>query len=62
MAKKIIRLYRSNNQWIADHEGDARVRQLFGTTRIPTIFTTTTPDYVVMAKIQSLNPDKIVTF
>lgn len=46
--------------WIADHMGDLRVLDLFGTTIIPTAFTSAASPEFVRDQIQYLNPKKMV--
>ena len=56
----VIELYKVDGVWLADFVGDAEIKRLFGQTALPTPFTTVTDFKVVQAKIQALNPDKLV--
>jgi hypothetical protein len=53
-----IILKRSENCWIAHHEGDRadELQELFGTTDIPTAFTEKADPEIVLAEIRRLNP------
>lgn len=57
---KTIELYLTNQGWMANHIGDEEIRSLFGTTIIPTAFTSKAQADTVQAKIAALNPDKNV--
>ncbi len=53
-----IILQRFNGLWHGQHVGPLgdTVRDLFGTGILPTPFSTSVPDGVVLAKVQQLNP------
>ncbi len=57
MQSQII-LQRLGDLWHAQHVGPlgASVREVFGTGTLPTPFSTNLPDWVVLAKVQALNP------
>ncbi len=57
MQSQII-LQRLNGLWHGQHVGPLgdTVRDLFGTSILPTPFATNVPDWVVLAKVQALNP------
>ena len=52
---KNIKLFTQNGNWIARTD-DTEVIRLFGTTDLPTAFTTRTDADQVLAAIQRLNP------
>ena len=57
---KNIKLFPRNGDWIARTD-DTEVIRLFGTTDLPTAFTTRTDADQVLAAIQSLNPSANVS-
>jgi hypothetical protein len=59
---RIIRLKHTETGWTADFVGDDEIKSLFGTTVIPTAFTSLAPGPYVQAEIQRLNPDCLVVF
>lgn len=62
---KSIQLYTQNGSWIcaflSDNSPDQEIIKLFGTHHLPTAFRATMPSHLVLAEIQKLNPDSVVT-
>lgn len=60
----MIGLYKANGSWIADWSNSPRhaeIKDLFGTTHIPTAFTDKAAASAVIAEISRLNPNETVT-
>ena len=58
---KTIKLYLKGNTWVADWVDDTSVFELFGTTKLPTMFRGDSPAEEVQAAIQQFNPEYSVT-
>ncbi|MFQ5914167.1 MAG: hypothetical protein ACE5JS_13390 [Nitrospinota bacterium] len=56
LAEKIIRLYRTNGVWIADHVNDDRMRADLGTTKVPWPFTSEAKAVEVLADVVDRQP------
>lgn len=58
-----ILLYRQGGMWVGEHFGPAaqEIRELFGTTILPTPFSAVVSPGEVMETIQDLNPGKVVS-
>ena len=54
---KEIRLFTTPKGWMADFGNDAAILSLFGTSIIPTAFTSRATASVVRAEISRLNPE-----
>ena len=54
-----LRLHRDG--WFADFHHDEKIRQLFGSTILPTAYTANAAPLVVLVAIQKLNPGIRVT-
>lgn len=59
MERKLIKLRQdlAADAWIANFEGDEKVRKLFGTTILPTPFAASVDASIVLERVQKLNPD-----
>lgn len=57
-----IELHVEAGQWLATWKGDgaARIVDLFRTDTLPTAYAAAVPDWVVMEKVQGLNPGAVV--
>lgn len=61
-ATNTILLYRQGGMWVGEHFGPKaqEVRELFGTTVLPTPFSSIVSPGEVMETVQSLNPHAVV--
>ena len=57
-----IKVFAQGNAWMVDFVGNNTIKELFGTTCIPSAFTVKTPIATVLASIQNHNPECVVSF
>ena len=60
-AMRAIKLYLKGDTWVADWVDDTSILELFGTTKLPTMFRAPMPAERVRTIIQHLNPEHKVT-
>ena len=60
METDTLTVHKTEDQWMVTFKPGTDVKRLFGTSTIPTAFTSLTPAAVVVEKLRELNPGAVV--